>query len=70
MARQGLEHLSVDNALIARHLDLIEERVTNGQNGAAWQRKFVNKYGRDMQALTHAYQERQHSDEPVHTWDV
>ena len=70
MARRGLEHLSVDNALIARHLDLIEERVTSGQNGAAWQRKFVNKYGRDMQALTHAYQERQHSDEPVHTWDV
>ena len=70
MARGGLEHLGVDGAAIARHLDLVEARITDGQNGAAWQRKFVDRYGRDMQALTHAYQERQRSDEPVHRWEV
>jgi gamma-glutamyl:cysteine ligase YbdK (ATP-grasp superfamily) len=70
MARQGLEYLGVDAELIARHLDLIEARIASGQNGATWQRKFVDRYGRNMQALTHAYQERQSSDEPVHKWDV
>jgi hypothetical protein len=70
MARQGLEQLGVDDAMIAAHLDLIEARVACGQNGTAWQRSFVDHYGRDMQALAHAYQERQRSDEPVHRWDV
>ena len=56
--------------MIAAHLDLIEARVACGQNGTAWQRSFVDHYGRDMQALAHAYQERQRSDEPVHRWDV
>ena len=70
MARQGLEQLGVDAELIARHLDLIEARIAGGQNGAAWQRSFVDHYGRDMQVLTHAYLERQRSDEPVHRWDV
>jgi len=69
-ARRGLEELGVDDAVIARHLDLMEARVAGGRNGAAWQRKFVARYGRDMQALTRAYQERQQSDEPVHRWDV
>jgi hypothetical protein len=70
LARAGLEQLGMDGALIARYLDLIEARVAGGQNGSAWQRKFVERYGRDMRALTHAYRERQRSDEPVHRWDV
>jgi gamma-glutamyl:cysteine ligase YbdK (ATP-grasp superfamily) len=70
MARRGLEHLGVDGGLIGRHLDLLEERIAGGRNGAAWQRKFVQHHGRDMRALTLAYQERQRSDEPVHCWDV
>ena len=70
MARQGLEQLGVEAELIAKHLDLIEARIASGQNGAVWQRKFVDHYGHDMQTLTHAYQERQRSDEPVHRWDV
>ena len=70
LARTGLEQLGVDGGLIARHLDLVETRIAGGQNGCAWQRKFVERYGRDMRALTHAYQERQISDEPVHCWDV
>ena len=69
-ARRGLEGLNVDAAVIARHLDLMEARVACGQNGTAWQRKFVAQYGRDMQALTRAYQERQRNNEPVHRWDV
>ena len=70
LARTGLEQLNVDGGLIARHLDLVEARVTGGQNGAAWQRKFVECHGRDMQALTHAYQARQDSNDPVHSWEV
>lgn len=70
MARRGLEDLGVEEKLIAKHLDLVEARIASGQNGTAWQRKFVDRYGRDMQALTRAYQERQRDDEPVHIWDV
>jgi gamma-glutamyl:cysteine ligase YbdK (ATP-grasp superfamily) len=70
LARTGLEGLGVDGALIAHYLDLIEARIASGQNGSVWQRKFVARHGRDMQALTHAYQERQRSNEPVHRWDV
>jgi gamma-glutamyl:cysteine ligase YbdK (ATP-grasp superfamily) len=68
-ARRGLEDLGVDGSLIARHLDIIEARVASGRNGADWQRRFVQRHGRDMQALTHAYRERQDSDMPVHQWD-
>ena len=70
IARQGLQQLDVDSDVFARHIDLIEARVAGGQNGAAWQRRFVRHHGHDMRALTLAYQERQRSDKPVHQWDV
>ena len=40
------------------------------QNGACWQRAFVERHGRDMTLLTRAYIERQTDGVPVHEWDV
>lgn len=69
-ARAGLEALHVDAAQIDRYLGIIEARVAGGQTGAAWQRAFVERHGRNLGALTRAYRERSHAGEPVHTWDL
>ena len=51
-------------------LEIIEGRVTTGQNGAVWQREWVERYGRDMEGLLQAYMQGQHSGKPVHEWGV
>jgi hypothetical protein len=38
--------------------------------GAAWQRAWVDRHGRDMEGLTEAYYHRQASGQPVHSWDL
>jgi gamma-glutamyl:cysteine ligase YbdK (ATP-grasp superfamily) len=68
MARRGLEELHIDSADIDKFIGVIEQRVANNCNGAAWQRAFVAKHGPDMQVLTKAYVERQNSGQPVHEW--
>lgn len=68
-AADGLQQCGVDGADINLYLGTIRKRVEKSLNGAAWQRGFVNKYGKDMQALTAAYIDRQNSGEPVHDWD-
>jgi len=68
-AANGLQQSSIDAADIDLYLDIIRIRTEKGLNGAAWQRGFVDKFGKDMQALTAAYIDRQNSGEPVHNWD-
>ena len=70
LASQGLEGLGIERGEAERYLGIIETRVKNACNGAAWQRAFVARFGPDMTALLGAYLERQHSGEPVHTWDI
>ncbi len=70
MARRGLEMLGISGADTQRYLGIIEDRVMCGCNGATWQRAYVDRHGRDMQALTVAYAECQHHGNPVHEWDV
>jgi hypothetical protein len=70
LARQGLMQLDVSEDLADRLLGVIEARVAGGQNGAVWQRRFVERYGRDMPLLTREYRNRQRAGGPVHTWDV
>jgi hypothetical protein len=68
MARHGLKALGVDAAEGARYLDVVRMRVQTGQDGAAWQRGFVDRHGRDPLRLTAAYLENQRSGAPVHEW--
>lgn len=70
LARTGLSRLQVDGQDTFRLLEIIEQRVTSGQNGAAWQRRYLEQHGRDMAALTLAYRERQRAGTPVHEWGV
>ncbi|WJW75917.1 glutamate-cysteine ligase family protein [Thiohalobacter sp. IOR34] len=69
-ARQGLARLQLDAADIEFYLGSIEARVANACNGAAWQRAWVARHGRDWVGLTAAYRERQDSGRPVHEWDI
>ncbi|MFA5685573.1 MAG: glutamate-cysteine ligase family protein [Lysobacteraceae bacterium] len=70
MARRGLEQLALDAADIERFLGIIQGRLTNACNGAAWQRAYVARYGRDWEGLTLAYQERAATGRPVHEWGL
>jgi gamma-glutamyl:cysteine ligase YbdK (ATP-grasp superfamily) len=69
-ARHGLSDLGLAGEDIDRYLGIIEERVDSGRNGAGWQRAWVERHGRDMEALTRAYAERQADGPPVHRWPL
>lgn len=69
-ARQGLKKLGTEQEDIEHFLGIIEHRVTNMQNGAAWQRAYVARYGDNMHALTAAYMIHQKSGIPVHEWPI
>ncbi|MCG3201514.1 MAG: Glutamate--cysteine ligase [Gammaproteobacteria bacterium] len=69
MARHGLKALDVDAAEVAHYLEVVRMRVQTGQTGAAWQRGFVDRHGRDPLRLTAAYLENQRSGAPVHEWE-
>ncbi len=68
LARAGLQRLEIAPEDIDLYLGVIEGRLRTGRNGAAWQRGYAHRHGRDMQALTCAYRERQRSGTPVHEW--
>lgn len=70
LAREGLVNLDVDSADCDHYLDIIRQRAENNCNGALWQRRYVDKHGCDMQALSQAYLELQHTRQPVHGWPL
>jgi len=70
MSRRGLNAMDIAQDDIDLYLGIIEGRLRTGQNGAAWQRAYVAKHGRDMQALTMAYQELHRKGNPVHEWPL
>lgn len=67
LAREGLAQLDVDRADADRYLDVIEQRLRTGQNGAAWQLAHHARHG-DLFRLTADYLEHQRSARPVHEW--
>lgn len=70
VARSGLQKLDIDAADIEIYLGIIQARVESQQNGANWQKKYVNKNGRDWKALTQIYLDKQLTGEPVHSWRI
>jgi len=50
--------------------EILHRRILTGRNGAAWQRAFVNRHGKNFQALTERYRELQTTGRPVHEWPV
>ena len=69
-AAQGLQKLGIAREDITHYLGIIESRVRSGQNGSVWQRHYINKHGKDFQAMCEAYWRHQQRGEPVHTWRV
>ncbi|MDX1587317.1 MAG: hypothetical protein R3296_00130 [Oleiphilaceae bacterium] len=66
-----LTRLGVDRQDIHDYLHgIIEPRVRSGQTGAAWQKRFVARHGRDFARLTQAYHEQQSREVPVHQWTI
>jgi hypothetical protein len=69
-AREGLADLGVDAAEIDHWLGIIEARARTNRTGAAWQRAWVARFGRDMERLTESYLAHQASGRPVHEWTL
>lgn len=69
-ARHGLQQLGINEEDIENYLGIIEQRIETRRNGAGWQHDWVARHGRDMQAMTLAYHERQESGQPVHEWPL
>ena len=69
-ARAGLERLGIDAADRDRYLGIIAARAASGRNGAAWQRAWVARHGRDWHGLVQAYLARQEGGGPVHDWPL
>ncbi len=70
LARYGLGLLDIDAGDRDLYLGIVKTRLRNACTGANWQRAYVARHGRDMQALTEAYYRRQQSGLPVHEWAV
>lgn len=70
LAQEGLSQLGIAEDDSHTYLDIIASRLQTGQNGAQWQRAYIEKHGSDMSALTAAYIEQQEKGNPVHEWIV
>ena len=70
-AHLGLKELGVSREDIDYYIgNVIQTRLRNHQNGANWQKSFIDKYGNDFSAMTLAYLERQKSGQFVGEWKV
>lgn len=69
-ARNGLSELGIDDKSVKKYMDIIQERVSSGQTGAAWQTLFVRNNAADMPMMCRAYLENQVRGLPVHEWNV
>ncbi len=69
-AMDGLSSAGVPQTEARHLLEPVRGRARTGQNGAAWQRGWVNCHGRDFQNLVAAYYDRQSKGRPVHTWRI
>jgi hypothetical protein len=70
LACSGLEAFDIERADIDKYLGIVAARVAADATGAAWQRRWVDRHGSSMEALTEAYYRRQEAGNPVHEWDI
>jgi CBS domain-containing protein len=74
IAHDGLLKHDVSRKDADHYLDIIDQRVGNGQTGAQWQLRVLDELrgdatpARHVEELTEAYLEHQQSGHPVHTW--
>jgi len=70
-AERGLAQQGISEDEIAYYVKgILRPRVESGQTGAAWQRAWIGKHGRDFQGMTAAYYAAQEKALPVHSWSI
>lgn len=69
-AARGLKQLNIDQEEAESYLNIIHDRLKTAQTGSAWQRAWVEKYGKGWSHLTLDYAEKQSENIPVHKWEV
>ena len=70
LAAKALARMDIPADDIDRYFGMVAARVANGQTGANWQSRWVERHGADWAALTLAYLDAQETGEPVHTWPL
>ena len=70
LARLGLRSQDIPDSEIDEYLEVIAARVDSGQNGAAWQRRWVAMNGPDLHEMLAAYRQLQDAGQPVHSWTL
>ena len=69
--RQNLIELEISEASIEYYIDdILYHRLLNGQNGANWQRSFIDTHGPRFQEMLEVYYDYQNKNIPVHKWKV
>ena len=70
LGEEALKALDIPSEEVEQYYELLRLRVTSGQTGANWQRRWVEKHSTDYEGLTLAYVDNQETNRPVHTWEV
>lgn len=70
IAYQSLRDMNISTEELTKYLGIIESRIKSKRNGAQWQRLWVEKHGKDFQALTKSYIKNQYTGLPVHQWTI
>jgi gamma-glutamyl:cysteine ligase YbdK (ATP-grasp superfamily) len=68
-AAAALDRAGVDKGDIEYYLNgILKERISTGRTGAAWQKNFIRKHGRDFRRMTEQYYLNQQQQKPVNEW--
>lgn len=70
LAAKGLQTLGIIQEDVDYYLNIIEQRIKTKTNGSDWQRRFVDKYGRDFHAMMASYLQNQYSELPIFQWKI
>ena len=70
IAKEALEEMEIPAAEVDKYLGILRARTETGQNGASWQRAWIEKHGGDFDGLVRTYIDLQETDQPVHTWPL
>lgn len=69
-AAEGLAQLGIDDADIRHYLSIIAARIEEGQTGAVWQQRHLQRTQGSIYHLLLDYARLQQTHTPVHTWTL
>ena len=67
LTKMGLDSFGIDDE--DKYLNIIEQRTSNGQNGASWQLEHFKKFG-NIPKLMEDYMKNSEQNIPVHKWSL